>query len=80
MVSRYEQLALRRAAVAKPLASVKKIVDEGHVVVFDKDSSYILHKKTGEVNMLREEEGNYMMDVWVPPPETAAKMGFRGRP
>ena len=68
------------AAVAKPLASVKKIVEEGHMVVFDKDASYILNKQTGEVNQLREDDGNYMMDVWVPPPDIATKMGFRGLP
>lgn len=68
------------AGVAKPLASVKRMTMEGHMVVFDEEMSYVYNKKTGELNMLREEDGNYMMDVWVPPPEVAKKMGFRGQP
>ena len=68
------------AGVAKPLTSVKKMTAEGHIVVFDEEMSYVYNKRTGELNMLREEDGNYMMDVWVPPPETARKMGFRGQP
>ena len=45
----------------------------GHRVVFDDEGSYIMNKATGEVNILREEEGNFMLDVWVPPPEAAKK-------
>ena len=37
------------------------------MVVFDEEASYILNKRTGEVNLLREEDGNYMLDVWVKP-------------
>ena len=39
----------------------------GHAVVFDEEGSYILNKGTGEINWLREENGNYMLDAWVPP-------------
>ena len=67
------------AAVAKPLASVKKMVAAGHRVVFD-DVSYIENKETGEINYLREEAGNYILDVWVPPPSSVngiiGNMGF----
>jgi hypothetical protein len=55
------------APVSKPLASVKKICVAGHVVVFDEDGSFIYSKATGELNALREEDGNYMLDVYVPP-------------
>ena len=49
----------------------------GHVVVFDNDLSYIVNKETGESNVLREDNGNYMLDLWVPPnPEE----GFGGHP
>jgi len=68
------------ARVAKPPASVMKMVKEGHTVVFDSSGSYVYHKVTGEVNALREEEGNYIMDVWVPPPEVARAMGFGRQP
>ena len=44
-----------------------KLIEAGHCVIFDDGGSYIYNKSTGEVNMLREDEGNYMLDVWVPP-------------
>ena len=66
--------------MAKGLFSVEKMNECGHVVVFDGDDSYIVHKKTGEVNRLRREGGNFMMDIWVPPPSVAVKMGFHRQP
>ena len=53
--------------VATPLASVKRICAAGHMVVFDEQGSFIYNKLTGELNALREEQGNYMLDVYVPP-------------
>ena len=58
------------APVAKPLGSVKRLCAARHTVVFDEDYSFIFNKDTGELNQLREEEGNYMLDVWVAPPGT----------
>ena len=55
------------APVAKPLASVKKICSAGHVVVFDDEGSFVYNKITGEVNALREDNGNYMLDAYVTP-------------
>ena len=60
-------MKIQAAPVTKPLASVMRIVQAGHVVVFDEGGSYIMNKKTKEVNMLREEDGNYMLDIWVKP-------------
>ena len=57
------------APVAKPLGSVKRICMAGHTVVFDSNGSYIANKHTGEINWLREDNGNYMLDVWIPPKE-----------
>ena len=56
------------APVAKPLGSVKRLCAAKHTVVFDDEGSFIYNKITGEMNVLREEEGNYMLDVWVAPP------------
>ena len=56
--------------VRKPLAAVKRIVEAGHAVVFLPDNfggSFILNLETGEENGLREDDGNYMLDVWIPP-------------
>ena len=67
--------------ITKPLASVKRMCDAGQVVVFAPEAlggSYILDMETGEKEALREEDGNYVMDVWVPPPE--AVPGFGGLP
>ena len=60
-------MTFQAAPVTKPLGSVKKICKAGHVVVFDDDGSYIINKSTGEINMLREEGGNYMLDLLIPP-------------
>ena len=58
------------AEVSRPLASVTRICEAGHVVVFDEDGSFIFNKMTGEINQLREESGNFMFDVWIPPKST----------
>ena len=55
------------APVAKPFASVKKICQAGRIVMFDEDGSFIYNK----ANVLREEQGNYMLDVYVPPEDVA---------
>ena len=52
-----------QAAVSKPLGSVKRICAAGHRVVFDEDGSYIENKTTHEVNMLRGDNGNYMLNM-----------------
>ena len=52
----------------------------GHRVVFDSEMSFILNKATGEMNVLREEDGNFLLDVWVPPPEVAEAAGFARHP
>ncbi len=61
------RIKMQAAEVSKPLASVKRICQTGHIVVFDEDGSYIYNKASGSINHLREEGGNYMLDVWVPP-------------
>ena len=75
-------MVMRAAPVTKPLGSVKNICAAGHVIVFDDDGSFILNKSTGETNWLREEDGNYLLDVWVPPPDQAGRddSDFHGRP
>ena len=51
--------------VNKALLSVKRIVQAGNKVVFDADGSYIEDKSTGEKMWLREENGMYMLRMWV---------------
>ena len=57
-------MRITAAPVTKPLASVYQIVKAGHMVAFrDDGGSYIVNKGTGEINMLRKEDGNYMLDA-----------------
>ena len=58
---------MQAAEVSRPLASVKRICEARHIVIFDDDGSFIYNKDIHEVNYLREEGGNYMLDVWIPP-------------
>ena len=39
--------------------------------------SFILNLDTFEESAMREEEGNYMLDVWIPPPSA---VGFTRQP
>ena len=75
-------MVMRAAPVTKALGSVNKICTAGHMIVFDDDGSFIMNKHTGETNWLREEDGNYILDVWVPPPGQALhdESDFHGRP
>ena len=73
-------VVFQAAGVAKGLFSVEKMNECGHVVVFDGDDSFIVHKVTGEINRLRREGGSFMMDLWVPPPNVAEKLGFHRQP
>ena len=75
-------MRITAAPVTKPLASVYQIAKAGHMVVFGDDGgSYILNKSTGEVNMLREEDGNYILDVMVPlDAQAMADAGFTRQP
>ena len=76
-------MLMRAAPVSKPLASVKRICQAGHAVIFDEEGSYIINKANGEVNWMREDDGNYMLDAWVPPPgfsPTDPGLGFRRQP
>ena len=45
--------------------SVKKICKNGQRVVFDDDGSYVENKVTGERLQVLEEDGEYVLDVWV---------------
>ena len=53
-----------------------RICKSGHTVVFDETGSYIYNKTSGEVNWMREEHANYILDFWVMP---NSEMGFGGQ-
>ena len=68
----------------KPLAAVKRIVEAGHAVVFapeEMGGSFILNLATSEESALREDDGNYMLDAWIPPPhDLSPGLGFARHP
>ena len=73
-------MTFQAAGVAKPLGSVKRMLQTGHRVVFEEGGSYIQNLRTGEVNWMREEDGNFMLDVYIPPLAVARAAGFHGQP
>ena len=75
-----KKIVFQAAGVAKPLLSAEQLNLAGNVVIFDGDESCIVNKGTFEVSALRREEGNFMLDVWVPPPGWAELSGFGRRP
>ena len=67
--------------VMRPLASVKRMLDAGTAVVVAPEEwcgSFLINTTTLEEEPLREEDGNYVLDVWIPPPDVAP--GFGGQP
>ena len=67
-------MTFQAAPVSRALGSVKRMNETGHVVVFDGADSYIQNKVTGEINWLREENGNYLMDLWIMPMDDLNEM------
>ena len=54
--------------VNRPLLSVKKAVAAGNTVVFDEGGSYIMNKKSQQKMWLKEENGMFMLKLWVQKP------------
>ena len=51
--------------VNKALLSVKKVLTAGNKVVFDAEGSFIEDKTTGERMWLKEDNGMFMLNMWV---------------
>ena len=79
-----QAMTFQKCDVTKPLASVKRILEKNHAVVFspaEYGGSYIFNLETWETQELVEEDGNYYMEVWIPPPEVMKGYeGFGGLP
>ena len=58
--------------------SVRKICKAGYRIVFDDEGSYVEDKATGEAMRVTEEDGEYIMDVWVKTDEQGNST-FRGQ-
>ena len=58
----------------------KEICKNDHRVVFDEDGSYVENKVTGEKIKVVEEDGEYVLDVWVNTKEVKeSTFGGQGR-
>ena len=58
--------------VNKALHSVRTLVQAGNKVIFDKEAGYILDEETGEEMLMKEQDGMYMLKLWV-------KTSFQGQ-
>ena len=76
--SQWRSMTFQTCDVTKPLASVKRIVDTGHIVVLapsELGGSYILNLSDWSSEPLTEEDGNYNLEIWVPEPELLSGFG-----
>ena len=64
------------ADVKKPLASAVRVVQAGNRVVMDEEGSYIENVWTQDKIWLREDNGVYVLDMVVVPPEKRVESGF----
>ena len=62
-------MTYQAAQVEKPLNAVCDLMRCKHTVVFDDEGSFMKNKETGEINWLRKENGNFMLDIWALPPK-----------
>ncbi len=63
---RKNKLTMQVVNVNKPLLSVRRAIDGGNRVVFEKGWSYIESLSTGEKTWMEEKGGMFMLKVWVP--------------
>ena len=65
--------------VTKPLISTSAVEKAGNRIVFDGERSYIQHKKTGEKTRVRQQNGVYVIDLWINTSDYGPVFGRQGR-
>ena len=65
--------------VHRPLMSVKKMCKSGHRVIFDEEGSYVENKESGEQLRILEEDGEYLLDVWIKTKGEEPTFGGQGK-
>jgi hypothetical protein len=60
---RKRAMDFRVTDVIKPLASVARIVEDGNLVVFMRSGGYIKNEKSGEIILLKLQDGTFVMEV-----------------
>ena len=67
----FRSMTAQVTEVNKALLSVSRMVKAGNRVVFDEEGSYVEHKASGEWIPLAEQNGLYMLKMWVPKDESS---------
>ena len=66
--------------VTRPLASVHKICEMGHSVVFspswDRRGSFIINQETGEKTWMAAKDGVFLLETKIAPAKYQSKPGF----
>ena len=78
----WRNLKFQVCDVTRPLASVSKIVEAGHTIVFApewKGGSYITNIKSKERTYLAQRDGVFVLDAQVAPPQWQAHPSFGGQ-
>ena len=74
MTGTRKKMCFAVAKVNKPLGSVGCMCDAGYEVVFnDRTGSYIKDLDGDEYIPFRKENGVYVMDAWVQPPDSGGR-------
>ena len=72
----WTEIMFQLAVISKPLVSVSKLNESGCRVIFDKDRSYILPKKTKKVINMRKERRVFLIVAYV---AKKPSQGFKGQ-
>lgn len=64
------------AQVTLPLSSVGEYCDAGNRVFFGRSGGIIENIATGATTTFTREQGVYLLEHWIPPPEEAKAAGF----
>ena len=78
---RLKGMTFQACDVTKPLASVANMLNAGQAVIFAPEAyggSCVVDLSSGDEEPLTLQDGNFIMEVWVPPPE--ALPGFVRQP
>lgn len=72
------EIPFQQTSVTKPLAALTKMCEAGQAVLFlpeEFGSSIVIKMHSGEYETeeTRQEDGNCMLDVWIPPAEEVEK-------
>ena len=68
-----------RCAPTTHVGKVKKMCKSGHRVIFDEEGNYVENKESGEQLRIIEEDGEYLLDVWIKTKGEEPTFGGQGK-